>query len=975
MADKKAVGAPKPVAAAPQMMLDPNGSVVPVPADYIKDAVAQGYSPATPEQVKDFELQEKYGQGLGNEAKAFGAGVLRGPTLGLSDKALTATGLSTPEALREREERNPAASMAGEATGIVGASLLTGGADAEAAGAGALKKAAGILPSNLVSSAGKAVERVAAKALPEAGESLASRILAKGGAKAAGSAIEGAFYSGGHEISEQALGDPNQTAQSVIAHIGLGGLFGGALGGLTGVAEEGVPFAVKKAKDAIGNLYKKAEGEIGNFYGKAGEEGVNGTIGDTATVMLQNKQTLSNMEAAAPGITETVGNATPEMAKWFVDHAEEIQPMLQGLPKMAAGIARVDPATADYFLANWDKVGTDTLAQTRMAKDIQEGLQKVVDSVDQVSRHLNRDLAPEEARQLLANADPVKVSAAYDRAYDSVTQAVDRMKAEPELYSKGYTRKLELIGEGLLRDSEISGDPVATFERLKTLRQQLDETIPYGKNDMGLGLSERQAVDELKALRKEVKATLTSPEIFGEAGARRAAQDEALSNLLQLTQRKGLFRSKFLREVAGRGGTKFEVDPTKVETWLRQMGKAKGEAISGIYGKYISAAKSLVDEADQSAKHILSTDVDHKAVVDLINKQGDLIRDARERAAVTGRYLAQIASPSLGFDLVAGSGEQMGGQVANAALKHLPSIGAGVGGAIGGLPGAVAGNVLGKTAKVVLEAGEKLKQVPQTVKALAWLERTGQQVSKKIDSAVSTLVRGGVKASYIGRGEVAAGLANHAAKSYEESVKDFEKKTEKVGQLSNSMDALHGAISESTDPLAEHAPNVATALSMAQTAAVNYLAGQIPRHQKAGLMDAAWKPTRAEIGKYNDIHHAVHNPLSILKGASAGTLTPHAVKAVATVYPDLFGKMQASLMNAIAGQKSVPHKSRLGIGLILNTPIDGSYAPASIRASQAVFAPTQAPQQGPKATSAGAAKLTLSNRFQTPLQQAINRTK
>jgi hypothetical protein len=47
--------------ADPVWMLDTGGNTVPVDPATAQDAAAQGYTLASPEQVKDYQLQQKYG--------------------------------------------------------------------------------------------------------------------------------------------------------------------------------------------------------------------------------------------------------------------------------------------------------------------------------------------------------------------------------------------------------------------------------------------------------------------------------------------------------------------------------------------------------------------------------------------------------------------------------------------------------------------------------------------------------------------------------------------------------------------------------------------------------------------------------------------------------------------------------------------------------------------------------------------------
>lgn len=135
---------------------------------------------------------EKYGSGS-QQAIAGLEGFARGATLGGSDIAERALGLSTPEAMLARREQNPWTSGLGSAAG--GAALIagTGGAAAplEAAwGGGAL-------------------------------------------ASAGAYGLEGLAFGAGNAVSDAALGDPTLNGEKIAMHLGIGGILGGALGALT----------------------------------------------------------------------------------------------------------------------------------------------------------------------------------------------------------------------------------------------------------------------------------------------------------------------------------------------------------------------------------------------------------------------------------------------------------------------------------------------------------------------------------------------------------------------------------------------------------------------------------------------------------------------------------------------------------------------------------------------------------------------
>lgn len=903
-------------------MLDQTGQVQKIDASTARDAQAQGLTLASPDQARDYELEQKYGN---QEGKAALEGGLRGLTFGLSDQVLTKSGAVTPEALKGRQEYNPATSTISEFAGAAAPMLIPGVGEAEGAvragaeaaeGASTLAKVARYAPSNLVSGVGKAAEHAVSGLMPEAGNSLAARMIAKAVPKTAGSAIDGALWSAGHEVSENALGDPNQTAESVLAHVGLGALFGGALGGLTGAAEEAVPAAVGRAKDVLADIYGQGKESLGKLYGSELGQKITGTSADTANVLMSNK--------------------------------EDVEKLLQQFPKMEGPLQDATPESAEFILKNYQKALTGD-ARKEMATQTREQIQELLEQSDKVHKRIYTDFAPNEADNLLQGVDSRAADEQVGKMMDKLGAAADQMRAEPELYNQSQTRALEKMQEGLNRDAVAGLTPAESFKRLSTLRQQIDEITTFDSKLSGI--SDRNTNKVLRGLRSDVRDTLHDESIWGEQGARKAALDDASNGWFKQTGKKSDFKKLFL-------DSEGKVSTTKMDTWINSLGKDKGQVGAEALAGFIDSARKVIDEAETSYKAAPVGEFDHEALTDLVNKSADQTQAARQAGEITAK---------MKYEMSGGMGIPNSGPIGAVADQAAGGLHSAVGLGLG---------VLHPVAGVAMAAAKALKgvgSVPRTAATLAMLERMGQKVGKAIESGTATLVKAGVKASYVGRGEVAAGLSRYAAKTYDDQVKDYEKTTEKITQLAQNFDQMHAAVTDSTSGLFQHAPQTAGAMQATQTTQVQFLFSKIPQHPKAGPLSPKWKPTPMEMGKFNRYLETVNKPLGILKKASAGTLMPEHVEALAAVYPQLHQKIQTQLIASLPKDPSkVPYASRRGIGMLLGQPMDGSFTARSIKASQAAFAPP-APAKGPKPTLGGLSKLTVSSRFLTPQQASAQR--
>lgn len=219
------------------------------------EALAVGGA-ASQAQLERQQKEDQYG-GLGGGAAAALAGAARGATLGLSDLALTKTGLVDPSTLKSLEEVNPLLSVGGEAAGMI-APLLVSGGGAAAAEAGALARA------------GSTAARVAtapargAMALGRGAEAVGTAILGEGTAAriatgAASAAVEGSLFGIGQEVSRTAIQDVDLTAERMLAAAGHGALLGGAVGGGASALGALARGAASKAGDAGASLLGRLE--------------------------------------------------------------------------------------------------------------------------------------------------------------------------------------------------------------------------------------------------------------------------------------------------------------------------------------------------------------------------------------------------------------------------------------------------------------------------------------------------------------------------------------------------------------------------------------------------------------------------------------------------------------------------------------------------------------------------------------------
>lgn len=256
----------------------PDGTIGSVPASELS-ALPEGAEVLTPEDVRKAALEEKYG-GTGGEAAAAGLGAARGATFGLLDPAAIklagafgshGAGERTREALSGYKEANPIASTGGELVGAAAPVLLSGGAGAGAEGLSLARgaRALGAIPRGAAALGGLA-ERAAAGVVGEGAESLLGRAVQKGVSSAVGGGFETALYGGGHELSEEALGNEQANGEKIASAMARDFFLGAGVGGALGVGGElaktgllnasGVALG-RRGEETVAEALERASGE------------------------------------------------------------------------------------------------------------------------------------------------------------------------------------------------------------------------------------------------------------------------------------------------------------------------------------------------------------------------------------------------------------------------------------------------------------------------------------------------------------------------------------------------------------------------------------------------------------------------------------------------------------------------------------------------------------------------------------------
>lgn len=241
-------------------------------------------STAAPDFIPEHEFQsdeEKYGSGS-QQVIAGLEGAAKGVLGPLATAAEVYSGITTPEAIRGREEANPITHGLGEVAGFAGSALASFGA------------------APAVGLAGKAAAKVV-------GTRLGEGILAQVATAGIRTGAEMAALQVGNEVSKLITKDPSQSLESAAINVGLAGVIGGAGGAVIGsvsplwkaaskathleaiVNDAKVQYALRSS---AGEAFQKAAGKasagtkLGDWLYEKGAESLAGMGAQTAGAAL-----------------------------------------------------------------------------------------------------------------------------------------------------------------------------------------------------------------------------------------------------------------------------------------------------------------------------------------------------------------------------------------------------------------------------------------------------------------------------------------------------------------------------------------------------------------------------------------------------------------------------------------------------------------------------------------------------------------
>ena len=179
--------------------------------------------------------------------------------------------------------------------------------------------------------------------------------------------------------------------------------------------------------------------------------------------------------------------------------------------------------------------------------------------------------------------------------------------------------------------------------------------------------------------------------------------------------------------------------------------------------------------------------------------------------------------------------------------------------------------------------------------------------------------------------------------------------------------------------LGHYLPNHQAALAQVSSRTISYLQSVKPKATQVGPLDKPLEPSQAQMQRYNRALDIAQQPLVVMEHIKKGTLQASDIADLKGMYPALYNQMASRVMNEIVGKQAkeeqIPYHTRMSLSLFLGQPLDATMQPMSIVAAQPKGNQQQQPQSGmPMPNRKGTSSLGKSaETYRTPEQTSAVR--
>ncbi len=934
-----------------------DGELGSIPSEKVQDAFKSGnFRWSTPQDTRAFEERENENilqENFDDPAGAAASGILRGLTLGVSDIALQGIGeawkgkgADVKEALNQRREQNPKASITGEIIGsLVGAPEL------------AIKaaKEAGLIAKSV------------------AGGTTAGRIARTAGQQAS----EGLIYGLGEGITEASLGNPDEVAENLASSVALGGLFGGAFGGMFGAGKEIAPSAkafVSKTYAAIDDTFKQTNRKA---------------IAALGDKLLEKEDSAVLREFLSdPDLAKMVGQG--DDVKWeklkgeFEDGRKILESEAADIRKGLDAHLSTEPKTVREFI---DKVllpqadGNIQHAVNNLDNQINANEAQIVGALKEsgematasLDSHFDRTMGLVAALKKTGNSKAVKLANSIDATIKAERSARgliadDTFISAAQRRAKGLDSEVrqgvgpianpftaaderKIMLEARKSAMEAAGGHSGVEEVRNLLNKYVDDTTKLMHANEHFGVAQRK-LDEFNGAYESMRKFLTGTKKVGEKNVKqsilnklltdqRAARDydEVMTNIAEIAPEMEAFRKAGKDAIAKQ--TALEALTAKLDT-LRASGAARGERMSlDQYDEFLTALDAPPDLLDRlerlkSLQGTLQTSSNAPAtnMLAVLKALGHPISELQEKILSKGdmfekleKHFGKRHDPNTVEKLI------------RLAIKRpiRAATGALVGGALSETGG---GGVFGDTTGAILGTAAAATISPRFVlKNLAKIERASQQATersaKAVNAAIDALTSDKLKKAH------KAIFVTHGMENLRDRRKTFRERADYTTSMANDPVRLADEFENRFGSM-EHTPVVAASMMSQFTKTAQFLDSKLPKDPLAGQylsgFHSKWQPSDFQLAQYERYVRAAEDPISVIEDLTRGKISPEAVETLKTLNPKMFADLQQGVTDAIMDPKAnLSYKQKLMVGTLFELPADPTLTANFINTMQSTY--------------------------------------
>lgn len=956
---------------------NPDGQLGLLPEEHLQGALSEGFRLESPEERRSRELDAEFGDR--DVAAGLAAGA-RGLTFGLSDLALTKTGLVEPrtlEGLREApgtQTANVIGEVAGAALPIV--ATLGGSAPASAAGTAARLAARGT-PAALAATLERAAARGISGLIGLAGDGIVARGAAQIGGAVAGGATGGALYGLGRSVTEEALnGEADLTAERLIANLSEGLQFGAAAGAVGLGVEKLLGGAARGVRRLTG--VKQVAEELADVPPAS-------QIADESPGAVRAR---TMREAAVEQADKGLDFGPGELED---DLADAISPALEGSAKTLEGVAGYASKNMGRIQKWADRLGLSVTKEEALLRGIdakkgqlkalrQKGLEEVaprallddprynqileqvgpLGSPDEAILGLIKTKAQEAVQAKNAAMGALEKAALPEELFDGSTVAQRIREKIISPLEKGTTLNRGLVGQLKAEADNIESMGRKALAEAEAYKSGLDDKIyeaaslSQTTNAKAFRQLRYEIAQETRDKAKQISERLGAPEVLQgfQEGNRLYGYMKELQKITEdrLRDAKGANRVFSLTDnlwgnagaIAGSlaagpigavGGYTLGLTGMVVNKWFREKFPFQ---LAG----WLAKAERTASPERVAARGF------HRQISKLVSEEEAAevaTRVERERSADAARMAMADGNPA----------------AAQALLEEADPSGAMLvpGGPTTPPPQPPVPSKLGRFRNILAEAASAGELDLATTHAI--LAATSPEYVETMEKAGFGELHPDQDRDAYERGIQYAAI-DRATESQDRALTEHvdaflgkkglpktswkrptaEQVKEQVADLV-TLAANRKALEDRMDPggaLAAVAPSVAGHVSEVAMRAVQTLQSVAPRPPDPSAVKGYggdWSPSETELSKYAKIGRAVMRPMSLLEDMTQGSIDVRAVQAVKAVYPRLAEQMGQRYIDRAAELGSrLDHQQRILLSVLMGQPIDRNMEPGRLAAFQ-----------------------------------------